>query len=741
MKLDLNKFYNSNYKEFVHKEAVEEALRMVAEIDLKEVEIDTILSITFSVDEFGENPMYVDYLDKEGKKHIVRIRPAVTNEIQEMLKRYVTLEQHETDKQDIYNHLEHMHVPMEIRSQNGLDEDGNKFIVLNNDNSYLSFQVDPETDDEIQWLCIHNKGGLGTQSMYFARFMDYAKVDQVPSNAEFLEQIQQLEDLIQRKSQETLQSSKEYADTQDNALRTEIMSNVTDKINETKNGILSYVDVEIDNLKEYVDSRDAEYHELAKRYTDNAKQEAVNSCKTYTDTKSAETLETSKTYTDTKHTEVTQHVTELENDMNTNFATKQEMLTNVESLSDIDQQNFETLSDKINTKATVYKKKLGDSVRYNLPQINVTTKTDGDIILEGKDETTVKLANLLNDEQLAKLKNLPDSIPAPGISEEQLNTKLNDYLLKNKIKYNDGEFSKINFVHGSNDSVQVHDSSGNLSMTGNFITDTQASEITNATAKLSTVADTHKVPDSYWYGDHNIGWNRYNDDGDFISEAIGNVTTNKETMVYLPKFKSAKQSDLNNKTNSYLWDTIENRTIDFEEGNEVFYDVADNKILKIGVKNKRGEPQKEIRFDQFLTLENLASVIGNSQPIEINVSYNGINLELNNYSSYTTIGDTTIVNINCNFTAPFTSGSTPILNTLNINAETLKSFPRFMMDCIVKTATNVSSYTTTTVFSNTISNLYVETPVIAPDETIETSLISFNGSYIFNNTKEAENDD
>lgn len=372
MKRDLNKFYNSNYNDFVHKEAVEEALRMVAEIDLKDNEIDSILSITFSVDEFGENPIYVEYLDKEGKKHIVRIRPAVTNEIQEMLKRYVTLEQHETDKNAIYNHFEHMHVPMEIRSASGLDEDGNKFIVLNNDNSYLSFQVDPETDNEIQWLCIHNKGGLGSQSMYFARFMDYAKVDQVPSNAEFLEKIQQLEELVQRKSQENLQSSKEYADSQDDTLRAEITSNVINQINETKNGILSYVDVEFDNLKEYVDSRDAEYHELSKQYTDNAKQEAVNSCKTYTDTKTAETLETSKTYTDTKHTEVTQHVAELENDMNTNFATKQELLIHVESLSEVDQQNFETLNEKINNKAD---KQTVDGLSQLVQEI--ATKVDG----------------------------------------------------------------------------------------------------------------------------------------------------------------------------------------------------------------------------------------------------------------------------------------------------------------------------------------------------------------------------
>lgn len=686
MKLDLNKFYNSNYKDFVHKEALEEALRMVAEVDLKDVEIDTILSITFSVDEFGENPIYVEYLDKDGKKHIVCIRPAVTNEIQEMLKRYVTLEQHEKDKQEIYNHIEHVHVPMEIRSEKGFDEEGNREFILNNDNSFISFQVDPEQDDAIQWLCIQNKGGLGAQTQYVARFVDFAKVDEVPSNAEFLEQIHQLEELIQRKSQETLQSSKEYTDTQENVLRTEITTNVTNQINETKNGILSYVDVKVDELKEYIDNRDAEYHELAKRYADNVKQEALNSSKTYTDTKTAETLDLSKTYTDTKHTEVTQHVSELENDMNTNYATKQELITSVEGLSENDQQNFDTLNERINVKATVYKKNMSDSVRYYFPQINVTTKTDGDIILEGKDETTVKLANLLNDEQLAKLKNLPESMPAPGISEEQLNTKLNNYLLKNKIKYNDGDFSKINFVHGSSDCVQLHDSSGNLSMTGEFITPSEKNSIADYVEKTSNLG-THKIPNMYWYWDDKTPrYVRLLEDGDYLRTHIAKGKEKDEIITYIPTFKSAKESEVS-------------------------------------------------------ALKSLVSSLGETNPIEMSVSYNGSALELNNYSSYTTIGDTTIVNINCNFTAPFSSGSAPILNTLNITSETLKSFPVFMIDCIVKTATNVSSYTTTTTFSNKISSLYVETPVIKPNETIATSLISFNGSYIFNNTKEAKNDE
>lgn len=630
MKLDLNKFYNTNYKDFVHKEAVEEALRMVAEIDLKDVEIDTILSITFSVDEFGENPIYVEYLDKDGKKHIVRIRPAVTNEIQEILKRYVTLEQHENDKQDIYNHFETLNVPLELRSQNGLDDEGNKNITLNNDNSFISFQVNPETNDEIQWLCIHNRGGLGSQSMYYARFVDYAKVDQVPSNDEFLEQIHQLEELIQRKSQETLQSSKEYADAQDDTLRTEIMTNVTNQINETKNDILSYVDVEVGELREYVDNRDAEYHELAKQYANNVKQEAVNSSKTYTDTKTAETLKTSKTYTDTKHTEVTQHVTELENDMNTNFATKQELLTNVASLSEVDQQNFKTLNDRINAKATVYKKNMGDSVRYYFPQINVTTKTDGDIILEGKDENTVKLANLLNDEQLAKLKNLPM-----------------------------GQEIDLNIV--------------------------------------------------------------------------------------------------NKKTNSYIWDENNKRTIDFDDGNEVYYDVRDDKITKIRIKEKTGVSQKIVSFGDFAKQNQLNSLNELVQELATNVNGSQIgertkiNFELTNSTNeeatnptitknesyYVKVGSQYIVSVYLTFNVDVTPSSTQKALAFSWRHDIPAENPPLTLTVVTKS--NKRKYTTTTGISTGKNRVVFYIPSFPATEIYESTEITIYGSAITKDlTKESE---
>lgn len=569
MKLDLNKFYNSNYKDFVHKEAVEEALKLVPELELKDVEIDNILSITFSVDEYGENPMYIEYIDKDGKTHLVRIRPAVSNEIQELLKRYVTLEQHETDKNAIYNHFETLNVPIELRSENALDEEGSSEVVLNNNNSFISFQVDPEIDNSIQWLCIHNKGGLGTQTQYFARFVDFAKVDEVPSNADFAEKVQELEEKMNTADNHVLEASKQYSDSSITSLGDELNA----KIEQTKNDLTVIIEEKtegtLQQAKDYADTKDTEYFETSKRYTNNAKHEAINESKTYTDSKADETLDESIAYTDNKHGEVTQGLSELQDDVNTNYATKQELLTNVDGLNDHLNSNVQSLNDRI---------------------------------------------------------------------------------------------------------------------------DAQATNITNNTLKLSEIPVNGKASNFVWYPNTAINYFRLLHDGEYVKSHINDSNTESgETIVYFPTFKSAKESELSNLN------------------------------------------------DKIKMLETMIGTIGETRPIEMDIAYNGNSLELNNFSTYTTIGDTTIVNINCNFNAPFNSASIPILNTLNITSETLKSFPTFMIDCIVKTATNVSSYTTTTTFSNKITNLYVETPVIASNETIATTLVSFNGSFIFNNTsKESE---
>lgn len=99
MKFTLNNFYSNNYKDFIHLEALKNVLHKVPQLKLAGVEnIDNILSVEFSVDDWGENPMYVKYIDTDNKEHIVKIRPSVTEQIYEILKAYAKISY--VDEQD-----------------------------------------------------------------------------------------------------------------------------------------------------------------------------------------------------------------------------------------------------------------------------------------------------------------------------------------------------------------------------------------------------------------------------------------------------------------------------------------------------------------------------------------------------------------------------------------------------------------------------------------------------------------
>lgn len=99
MKFTLNNFYSNNYKDFIHLEALKNVLRKVPQLKLAGVEnIVNTLSVEFSVDDWGENPMYIKYIDTDNKEHIVKIRPSVTEQIYEILKAYAKISY--VDEQD-----------------------------------------------------------------------------------------------------------------------------------------------------------------------------------------------------------------------------------------------------------------------------------------------------------------------------------------------------------------------------------------------------------------------------------------------------------------------------------------------------------------------------------------------------------------------------------------------------------------------------------------------------------------
>lgn len=620
MYINPNKFYSNNYRDFVHRQALEDALKLVAEIDLKDVEIDTILSITFSVDEYGENPMYVEYLDKEGKKHIVRIRPAVTNEIQEILKKYVTLEQHENDNQAIYNYFTTLNVPMVAQLNNPLNDETQK-IRLNGDNAVINFEINPEKHGEIEAVSIlNNHKEFGDRPIYAVRFADFARADEVPSVTQFLEAINELENKIHTGDETTLQEAKDYVDTQDTTQRNEITTLMNQGDEDTKTEILSVIDIKYDDLKSYVDSKDSEYFETGKRYSDNAKQEAIDE---------------SKNYANTKHNEALALIepcqTKLSNIWQSHKAPFIYWVPNI----DINTMKLENKENDVKV-----------------------TLNDGDVVYWRKHEyQPVDLSNYYTKPEADTKFALKDEVASSS-----------------NVLLDSSEVDNINFKLATNDVTVSKDNEEK--MVGKFITPAEKGSIADYIEKVSELGP-HKIVNRYWYlEDKAPHFERMFLDGDYVRTHIENGITPGETVTYTPTFKSAKETEVS-------------------------------------------------------ALKTVVSSMGETNPIEMTIEYNGNSLELNNYSTYTTIGNTTFVNINCNFTAPFVSGTTPILNTLSISSETLKSFETFMIDCTVKTATNVSSYTTTTVFSNKITSLHVETPVIKSNETIATTLISFNGSFAF----------
>lgn len=150
MYINLDKFYSSNYRDFVHRQALEDALKLVAEIYLKDTKVDTILNITFSVDEYGENPIYLTYLDEEKKEHIVKLKPNITEALLERLKEYAKItyvdEQDEKLRQELTQIIEQS-------KQEAIQTANNFTISHTNEVKNDILNIINQTSDELKEYC------------------------------------------------------------------------------------------------------------------------------------------------------------------------------------------------------------------------------------------------------------------------------------------------------------------------------------------------------------------------------------------------------------------------------------------------------------------------------------------------------------------------------------------------------------------------------------------------------------
>lgn len=242
MKFTLNNFYSNNYKDFIHLEALKNVLRKVPQLKLAGVEnIDNALSMEFSVDDWGENPMYIKYIDTDNKEHIVKIKPSVTEQIYEILKAYAKI-------------------------------------------SYVDEQ-DKKLKDELHTeIAQGDESTLNGSKAYTDTVVNHAK-DEINHTIETTKQ--DLKDYCDNKCEVTLTSSKEYTDTKAHEISRRIddwTTSLNGKI-ETINQLVTANDNKTTQALADVNSR-----------IDNQ----VNSLNEKIETGNAETLEASKNYTDTQ---------------------------------------------------------------------------------------------------------------------------------------------------------------------------------------------------------------------------------------------------------------------------------------------------------------------------------------------------------------------------------------------------------------------------------------------------------
>lgn len=761
MYINLDKFYSSNYRDFVHRQALEDALKLVAEIYLKDTKVDTILNITFSVDEYGENPIFLTYLDEEKKEHIVKLKPNITEALLERLKEYAKITYVDEQDEKLRQRLTQI---IEQSKQEAIDTANNFTISHTNEVKNDILNIINQTNDDLKEYCDNkcemtllagknytdtkadeinqrigeeheynqeryvigtiNKDGSDTgkrfteigvtpnkkQYAHLVNFVD-ARDDQHEINhaSGYLLNYDGYTNLVTNLSKAgipiylTMQDGTPLFVSEISFLASEftnqdfISAELKDGVNDVRGFLINQENLEklysLDlsgyATKEELNSLDSKVDLVNQQVEVN--KDAITPLTSklsniwaghkapfiyWLPNIDIDRMKLENRENDVKVTlndsdvvywrkneyqpvDLSNYATKTESDET--YATKEELIHVTEGLTENDQQNFNTLNDRINTKTSIYTKTQGQSTELRYPRATFTKLTNGDISFNPGISSDPVYGYLLNESQLTKLKNLDDN--PTGSSPT--------------IKFNnDEDVTKLDFSTGNPDSVTVTTGTG-VKMNSKFITDTQISDIANNTTKLSEIPTTGRVPNIVWYPDGICNYWRLVKDGEYVRAHMNDyINDNAEVVTYLPKFKSASASEVS-------------------------------------------------------ALKTLVSSMGESNPIEMTIEYNGNSLVLDNYSSYTTIGNSTIVNINCNFTAPFVSGTTPITNTLNISSETLKSFPTFMIDCIVNTSTNISSYTTTTAFPNNFVRFYVVTPVIPSNENIIMTSISLNGSFIF----------
>lgn len=220
--INIDEFYNNkNWKQYVPLEAFQEEMRLVGETFLKDVEVKNVLSITYSIDDYGENPIYIEYLDEKDQKHLVKLKPAIHDELNSVLSKYATID-----------YVNQKFVEAVQTSKDYTDQAKEALTILINGSKEEAIKVSKAyTDVEI------NK--LNTDLKEYIDSHDQSLMQEIVTYSESAvdEAVYISTSYTNQEINKSKQEVKDYADTQDNAKLIESKEYTDTKHNETLSAI------------------------------------------------------------------------------------------------------------------------------------------------------------------------------------------------------------------------------------------------------------------------------------------------------------------------------------------------------------------------------------------------------------------------------------------------------------------------------------------------------------------------
>lgn len=559
MKFTLNNFYSNNYKDFIHLEALKNVLRKVPRLKLAGVEnIDNVLSMEFSVDDWGENPMYIKYIDSDSKEHIVKIRPAVTEQIYEILKAYAKITYVDEQDKKLKDEL-HTEITQGNESTLNVSKTYTDTVVnhakdeINHTIETTKQDLKNYCDNKCEITLASSKEYTDTKALELNQRIDEGtnslngKLEtvkqEVTNNSEQITAVNQLVTANDAKTSQALADVKASVDSINGRFDklsvggTNLMRNTTrDYVKFTGDGWgVSYltpnnrpIDTPVIGGETYTfsaqvknDSSSAGKIDLEiYQYNDN-NGNTPNGSSSEIDAwvspgEEKRLVFTKKLLADT--TKVRLHARNRDNNGTVTYWTKMAKVekgnipTDWSPAPEDEIERVSQLNENIKRKTTLYATTEGETGETSYPRATFKKLTNGDISFNPGAPTDPTYGYLLNEAQLTKLKNLNET-PAGTPTD---------------IKFNTGEdVTGINFLPGNPDRVVVSTAKG-LRMNASFITQTEKTNIANLLSWKTNVNEVIKKVDDLDIGGTNLLWGTDTYVNDFWTLPVSNGISHGE---------------------------------------------------------------------------------------------------------------------------------------------------------------------------------------------------------------------